>query len=113
MSVARADLGPLAARFPDLLRPLKETLLALARPRSEPALKQTPPSVLAAALQVLHLYLVRTLLVTYALSLCCVFDVLVQVEYIRNLVVIHTRLMLCSGAQGSALCLLLYRIGFL
>nr|XP_024373806.1 uncharacterized protein LOC112281474 isoform X3 [Physcomitrium patens] len=52
LSVARADLGPLAARFPDLLKPLKETLLALARPSSEPPLKPTPPSVLAAALQV-------------------------------------------------------------
>lgn len=52
VGVARADLGPLAARFPDLLRPLKETLLALARPRGEPAVKPTPPSVLAAALQV-------------------------------------------------------------
>ena len=54
MGVARADLGPLAARFPDLLRPLKETLLALARPRGEPGLKPTPPYVLAAALQVLQ-----------------------------------------------------------
>lgn len=55
VGVARADLGPLAARFPDLLRPLKETLLALARPRGEPALKLTSPSVLAAALQVRQL----------------------------------------------------------
>lgn len=52
LSVARADLGPLAAKFPDLLKSLKETLLALARPRGEPALRPTPPSVLAAALQV-------------------------------------------------------------
>jgi len=77
VSVARADLGPLAARFPDLLRPLKETLLALARPRGEPALKQTPPSVLAAALQVLHFY--KTwfghVSSTHALSLCCAFHV--------------------------------------
>jgi hypothetical protein len=57
VGVARADLGPLAARFPDLLRPLKETLLALARPRGEPAVKPTPPSVLAAALQVLRSYI--------------------------------------------------------
>lgn len=52
LSVARADLGPLAAKFADLLKPLKETLLALARPGGEPALRPTPPSVLAAALQV-------------------------------------------------------------
>ena len=49
-SVARADLRPLAARFLDLLRPLKETFLALAWPRGEPALKPTPPYVLVATL---------------------------------------------------------------
>ena len=50
VGVAQADLGPLAARFLDLLRPLKETLLALARLRGEPVLKPTPPYVLAVVL---------------------------------------------------------------
>ncbi|KAL2631744.1 hypothetical protein R1flu_016430 [Riccia fluitans] len=52
LRVARADLGPLSAKHPDLLKPLKETLMALARPKGELQLKPTPPSVLAAALQV-------------------------------------------------------------
>ncbi|KAH9530553.1 hypothetical protein CY35_20G009800 [Sphagnum magellanicum] len=52
LNIARVDLGPLAAKFPDLLQPLKETLLALAHPKGEPSLKLTPAGVQAAALHV-------------------------------------------------------------
>ncbi|CAM6042320.1 unnamed protein product [Sphagnum compactum] len=52
LNIARVDLGPLAAKFPDLLQPLKETLLALAHPEGEPSLKLTPAGVQAAALHV-------------------------------------------------------------
>ncbi|CAM6079122.1 unnamed protein product [Sphagnum tenellum] len=52
LNIARVDLGPLAAKFPDLLQPLKETLLALAHPKGEPSLQLTPAGVQAAALHV-------------------------------------------------------------
>jgi len=55
LNIARVDLGPLAAKFPDLLQPLKETLLALAHPKGEPSLKLTPAGVQAAALHVVFL----------------------------------------------------------
>ncbi|KAH7446944.1 hypothetical protein KP509_01G083400 [Ceratopteris richardii] len=35
LSIARCDMGPLAAKHTELLKPLKETILALARPRGE------------------------------------------------------------------------------
>lgn len=52
LSIARCDMGPLAAKHSDLLKPLKETVLALARPQGEQHVKRVSPFVLGAALQV-------------------------------------------------------------
>eukprot|EP00249_Psilotum_nudum_P014020 c24623_g1_i2 orf=259-2529(-) len=51
LGIARADMGPLAAKHSDLLKPLKETLFALSRSQGDPPVKLTPPSMLGAALQ--------------------------------------------------------------
>ncbi|KAK1302443.1 hypothetical protein QJS10_CPB12g01635 [Acorus calamus] len=52
LEVASSYLGPLAARNPDLLKPLKETLLALLRPDEDSFMKDIPLSVIATSLQV-------------------------------------------------------------
>eukprot|EP00250_Pteridium_aquilinum_P000798 c10963_g1_i1 orf=536-2674(-) len=52
LSVARCDMGPLAAKHTDLLKPLKETVLALARPQGEQVKNSISPSILGATLQV-------------------------------------------------------------
>lgn len=52
LRVARSDMGPLAAKYRDLLKSLKETVLALARPQEETLVKPTSPSMLAGVLQV-------------------------------------------------------------
>lgn len=51
--MACSYLGPLAASNPSLLKPLKETLLALLRPNEDAQVKGIPVSVLATSLQVL------------------------------------------------------------
>ncbi|XXG70804.1 hypothetical protein AAC387_Pa07g0204 [Persea americana] len=52
LKVACSHLGPLAASNPSLLKPLKETLLALLRPNEDALAKGIPISVLATSLQV-------------------------------------------------------------
>ncbi|XP_058097076.1 uncharacterized protein LOC131242454 isoform X2 [Magnolia sinica] len=52
LRVACSYLGPLAASNPALLKPLKETLLALLRPNEDAIAKGIPLSVLATSLQV-------------------------------------------------------------
>lgn len=52
LCVARCDMGPLAAKHTELLKPLKETVLALARPQGEQIVKPISPSILGATLQV-------------------------------------------------------------
>ncbi|XP_077251485.1 ran-binding protein in the microtubule-organising centre protein [Tasmannia lanceolata] len=52
LRVACSYLGPLAASHPTLLKPLKETLLALLRPNGDAIAKDVPLSVLATSLQV-------------------------------------------------------------
>lgn len=52
LKVACSYLGPLAASNPSLLKPLKETLLALLRPNEDELAKGLPLSVLATSLQV-------------------------------------------------------------
>jgi hypothetical protein len=73
LNIARVDLGPLAAKFPDLLRPLKETLLALACPQGEPSLKLTPAGVQAAALHVVFLPTTPVTLKCFILLVSCPF----------------------------------------
>lgn len=55
LSVACSHLGPLAANDPALLKPLKETLLALLRPQEDALGNALPLHALAASLQVLFL----------------------------------------------------------
>ncbi|KAG6557976.1 hypothetical protein Mapa_000155 [Marchantia paleacea] len=93
LRVARADLGPLAAKYHELLKPLKETLLALARPKGEIPLKPTPPSVLAAALQV-----------ALGASLGIAEPKLMKI--MRNCLYMHTewfKLQMCSDPFGELL----------
>ncbi|KAF8405057.1 hypothetical protein HHK36_009954 [Tetracentron sinense] len=52
LKVACAHLGPLAASDPTLLKPLKETLLALLRPNEDALAKGIPLPILATSLQV-------------------------------------------------------------
>nr|DAD22334.1 TPA_asm: hypothetical protein HUJ06_023797 [Nelumbo nucifera] len=52
LRVACSYLGPLAASDPALLKPLKETLLALLKPNEDALAKGVPLSVLATSLQV-------------------------------------------------------------
>ncbi|XP_044470132.1 uncharacterized protein LOC123199290 isoform X3 [Mangifera indica] len=52
LKVASSHLGPLAARHPDLLKPLKETLLALLRPNDHALVKGFPLFAIATSLQV-------------------------------------------------------------
>ncbi|XP_044462695.1 uncharacterized protein LOC123193686 [Mangifera indica] len=52
LRVACTYLGPLAASHPDLLKPLKETLLALLRPNEDALVKGFPLHALATSLQV-------------------------------------------------------------
>ncbi|KAJ4714905.1 CTLH LisH motif-containing protein [Melia azedarach] len=52
LRVACAHLGPLAASHPNLLKPLKETLLALLRPNEDALVKGFPLHALATSLQV-------------------------------------------------------------
>lgn len=54
LKVASSDLGPLATSDPALLKPLKETLLALLRPNEDALGKGLPLHALATSLQVLH-----------------------------------------------------------
>ncbi|XP_024530660.1 uncharacterized protein LOC9646305 [Selaginella moellendorffii] len=51
LEIARVDLGPLAAKHADLLKPLKETVLSLARNPGEACSNQTPVAALAASVQ--------------------------------------------------------------
>lgn len=53
LKVACTHLGPLAACDPALLKPLKETLLALLRPNEDALGNALPLHALAASLQVL------------------------------------------------------------
>ncbi|KAH6760293.1 Ran-binding protein in the microtubule-organising centre protein [Perilla frutescens var. frutescens] len=52
LKVASSHLGPLAAKYPALLKPLKETLFALLRSTEEPSGKHLPLDALATSLQV-------------------------------------------------------------
>ena len=52
LKVACSHLGPLAANDPSLLKPLKETLLALLQPNEDPFEKGLPLNALANTLQV-------------------------------------------------------------
>ncbi|KAA3457467.1 C-terminal LisH motif isoform 1 [Gossypium australe] len=52
LRVACSHLGPLAARDPNLLKPLKETLLSLLRPNEEALVTGSPLHALATSLQV-------------------------------------------------------------
>ncbi|PIA56402.1 hypothetical protein AQUCO_00700610v1 [Aquilegia coerulea] len=52
LKVASSYMGPLAAKNPSLLKPLKETLLALLRPEEDALAKGVPLPVLATSLQV-------------------------------------------------------------
>ncbi|CAA0840943.1 Unknown protein [Striga hermonthica] len=52
IQVASSHLGPLAAKDPALLKPMKETLFALLRPTEEPFGKHSSFDVLATSLQV-------------------------------------------------------------
>ena len=52
LRVACSHLGPLAARDPVLLRPLKETLFALLRPNEEAFGERLPLHALATSVQV-------------------------------------------------------------
>lgn len=54
LRVACSHLGPLAARDPNLLRPLKETLIALLRPNDEAFGEHLPLHALATSVQVRH-----------------------------------------------------------
>ncbi|KAL3689657.1 hypothetical protein R1sor_015966 [Riccia sorocarpa] len=93
LRIARSDLGPLSAKHPDLLKPLKETVMALARPKGEIPLKPTPPSVLAAALQV-----------ALGASLGIAEPKLMKI--IRNCLHMHTewfKLQMCSDRFGELL----------
>lgn len=62
LRVACSFLGPLASSHPDLLKPLKETLLALLKPNEEAFNERLPLCALANSLQVLHsaLFVVKT-----------------------------------------------------
>ncbi|KAI5054338.1 hypothetical protein GOP47_0030769, partial [Adiantum capillus-veneris] len=51
LSIARCDMGPIAAKHSDLLKSLKETVLALARPQGEQLIKPVSPFILGATLQ--------------------------------------------------------------
>jgi hypothetical protein len=55
LGIARSVMGPLAAKYPDLLKPLKETVLAFAKPQGESLLKPVFASGLGATLQVFSL----------------------------------------------------------
>ncbi|XP_057853259.2 uncharacterized protein LOC131063465 isoform X1 [Cryptomeria japonica] len=52
LRVARSDMGPLAQSYSDLLKPLKETMLALTRAKDTASVKCISLSVLATSLQV-------------------------------------------------------------
>ena len=52
LGIARSVMGPLAAKYSDLLKPLKETVLAFAKPQGESLLKPVFVSGLDASLQV-------------------------------------------------------------
>ncbi|GER30870.1 unnamed protein product [Striga asiatica] len=52
IQVASSHLGPLAAKYPALLKPMKETLFALLKPTEEPFGKHSSFDVLATSLQV-------------------------------------------------------------
>ena len=52
LSIARGVMGPLAAKYSDLLKPLKETVLAFAKPQGESLLKPIFASGLGATFQV-------------------------------------------------------------
>lgn len=54
LRVACSHLGPLAAKDPALLKPLKETLLAFLRPEDDSIGKRLPLDALATSLQVFH-----------------------------------------------------------
>lgn len=56
LKVACTHLGPLAASDPALLKPLKETLLALLRPNEDALGNALPLHALAASLQVLYIF---------------------------------------------------------
>ncbi|KAL8473154.1 hypothetical protein ACS0TY_030113 [Phlomoides rotata] len=52
LKVASSHLGPLAAKYPALLKPLKETTLSLLQSTEEPSVKHLPLDALATSLQV-------------------------------------------------------------
>ncbi|KAH9305144.1 hypothetical protein KI387_009548, partial [Taxus chinensis] len=52
LRVARSDMGPLAQSYTDLLKPLKETMLAFTRPNETASVKCISLSVLGTSLQV-------------------------------------------------------------
>lgn len=54
LKVASSHLGPLAAKYSALLKPLKETLFALLRSSEEPSGKHLPLDALATSLQVMR-----------------------------------------------------------
>lgn len=56
LKVACTHLGPLASSDPALLKPLKETLLALLRPNEDALGNALPLHALAASLQVLCIF---------------------------------------------------------
>lgn len=59
LRVACSHLGPLASSDPALLKPLKETLLALLRPNEDALGTALPLHALAASLQVLCVLLTK------------------------------------------------------
>lgn len=59
LKVACTHLGPLAANDKDLLKPLKETLLALLRPNEIDFKRDLPVHALASSLQVYAIFIVR------------------------------------------------------
>ena len=58
LRVACSHLGPLASSDPALLKPLKETLLALLQPNEEALGKGLPLHALASSLQVCYSFLI-------------------------------------------------------
>lgn len=54
LKVASSHLGPLAGKYPALLKPLRETLFALLQSSEEPSGKHLPLGALATSLQVLY-----------------------------------------------------------
>lgn len=61
LRVASSHLGHLAASNPALLKPLKETLLSLLRPKEEAIHQNLPLQALATSLQVWHIPLQDTM----------------------------------------------------